>query len=138
MSDVNRADVRHGRLCWHRVGLLLEWDGQRRADRSRRAGAWSGGHGRARSQRRAIHGVFWITHDLAGTMQLDRSCLLDLLSQELRPSLVTGLELARASLTPRLAQASASQSLPSQLNLKTAVGAGISHPPVEPKARPVP
>ena len=53
---------------------------------------------------------------LAGTMQLDRSCLLDLLAQILRRSLVTGLELARASLTPRLAQASASQSLPSQLN----------------------
>ena len=49
-------------------------------------------------------------------MQLDRSCLLDLLSQELRLSLVTGLEPARASLTRRLAQASASQSLPSQLN----------------------
>jgi len=42
--------------------------------------------------------------------------LLDLLSQELRPSLVTGLELARASLTPRLAEAAASQSLPSELN----------------------
>jgi hypothetical protein len=53
---------------------------------------------------------------LAGTIQLDRSCLLDLLPQILRPSLVTGLVPARASLTPRLAQASASQSLPSQLN----------------------
>ena len=52
---------------------------------------------------------------LAGTMQLGRSCLLDLLSQELRPSLVTGLALARASLTPRLAKESAAQSLPSQL-----------------------
>ena len=51
---------------------------------------------------------------LAGTMQLDRSCLLDLLSQELRPSLVTGLVLARASLTPRLAEESAAPSLPSQ------------------------
>jgi len=49
-------------------------------------------------------------------MQLDRSCLLDLLAQILRRSLVTGLVPARASLTPRLAQASASQSLPSQLN----------------------
>jgi hypothetical protein len=49
-------------------------------------------------------------------MQLVRPCLLDLLSQELRPSLVTGLELARASLTPRLAKASAAQSIPSQLN----------------------
>jgi hypothetical protein len=59
------------------------------------------------------------THDrlaLAGTTQLGRSCLLDLLPQILRRSLVTGLELARASLTPRLAEASASQSLPSQLN----------------------
>ena len=53
---------------------------------------------------------------LAGTIPLDRSCLLDLLSQEPRPSLVTGLELARASLTPRIAEASAAQSLPSQLN----------------------
>jgi len=42
--------------------------------------------------------------------------LLDLLPQIVRRSLVTGLELARASLTPRLAAASASQSLPSQLN----------------------
>ena len=52
----------------------------------------------------------------AGTIQLDRSCLLDLLAQIFRPSLVTGLELARASLTPWLAQESAAQSLPSQLN----------------------
>jgi len=42
--------------------------------------------------------------------------LLDLLAQILRRSLVTGLVPARASLTPRLAKASASQSLPSQLN----------------------
>jgi hypothetical protein len=42
--------------------------------------------------------------------------LLDLLPQLLRRSLVTGLAPARASLTPRLAEASASQSLPSQLN----------------------
>ncbi|MFM8419801.1 MAG: hypothetical protein ACKOEQ_06720, partial [Verrucomicrobiota bacterium] len=53
---------------------------------------------------------------LAGPIPLDRSCLLDLLPQFLRPSLVTGLAPARASLTPRLAEASASQSLPSQLN----------------------
>ena len=52
----------------------------------------------------------------AGAIQSDRSCLLDLLAQILRRSLVAGLELARASLPPRLAQASASQSLPSQLN----------------------
>jgi hypothetical protein len=51
--------------------------------------------------------------------------LLDLLAQILRRSLVTGLELARASLTPRLAQASAWQSLPSQLNLETAVEEGF-------------
>jgi len=48
----------------------------------------------------------------AATIQLDRSCWLDLLAQILRRSLVTGLVLARASLTPRLAEASASQSLP--------------------------
>jgi hypothetical protein len=60
--------------------------------------------------------VYGITHALAGSIQLDRSCLLDLLPQLLRPSLVTGLVSARASLTPRLAEASASQSLPSQLN----------------------
>jgi len=42
--------------------------------------------------------------------------LLDLLAQILRRSLVTGLVLARAELTPRLAEASASQSLPSQLD----------------------
>jgi hypothetical protein len=53
---------------------------------------------------------------LAGPIQLDRSCWLDLLPQLLRPLLVTGLVPARASLTPRLAEASASQSLPSQLN----------------------
>jgi len=53
---------------------------------------------------------------LAVTMQLGRSCLLDLLAQIHRRSLVTGPVPARASPTPRLAQASASQSLPSQLN----------------------
>jgi mono/diheme cytochrome c family protein len=47
-------------------------------------------------------------------MQLGQSCLQDLPSQELRPSIVTGLELARASLTPRLAKESAAPSLPSQ------------------------
>jgi hypothetical protein len=53
---------------------------------------------------------------LAGTIQLDRSCWLDLLPQILRPLLVTGLVLARASLTPRLAKEAAAQSLPSHLN----------------------
>ena len=57
-----------------------------------------------------------VAEALAGPIPLDRSCLLDLLPQLLRPSLVTGLAPARASLTPRLAEASASQSLPSQLN----------------------
>ena len=51
-----------------------------------------------------------------GTIQLDRSCLLDLLAQIARRSLVTGVVLARASLTPRIAEASASQSLPSHLH----------------------
>jgi len=70
---------------------------------------------------------------LTVTIQLDRSCLLDLLAQILRRSLVTGLVLARASFTPRLAQASASQSLPSQLNRyglgmssRTMVGSALS------------
>jgi hypothetical protein len=40
----------------------------------------------------------------------------ELLPQILRRSLVTGLVLARASLTPRLAEASASPSLPSRVN----------------------
>ena len=53
---------------------------------------------------------------LAVTIQLDRSCLLDLHSQELHRSLVTDLAVARASLTPRLANEPAAQSLPSQLN----------------------
>ena len=45
------------------------------------------------------------------------ACLtLSRANQGARPSLVTGLVPARASLTPRLAQASASQSLASQLN----------------------
>jgi len=48
------------------------------------------------------------------TKQGDRSCLLDLLPQELRPSLVTGLELARTSITPGLAEASAAPRRPSQ------------------------
>jgi len=52
----------------------------------------------------------------AGTIQLDRSCLLDLLAQILLRLLVTVLVLARASLTPRLAKESAAQSLLSQLN----------------------
>ena len=51
---------------------------------------------------------------LAGATQWDRSCSLDLLPQIPRSSVVTGMVLARASLTPRLAEASASQSLPSQ------------------------
>ena len=49
-------------------------------------------------------------------MQWGRSRLLDHLWQELPTSLIAGLELARASLIPRLAIASASQSPPSQLN----------------------
>lgn len=49
-------------------------------------------------------------------MQLGRSCLLDLLLQEFRPSLLTGLDPARASLTTRLVEESAEQLLPSQLN----------------------
>ena len=51
---------------------------------------------------------------LAGTIQLGRSCWLDLLPQILRPSLDKGLVLARASLVPRLAEASAPPSLSSQ------------------------
>ena len=50
------------------------------------------------------------------TIRLDRSCLLDLLAQIPRRSLVTGLVPARASLAPRLAEASASPSLPSHVN----------------------
>jgi hypothetical protein len=56
------------------------------------------------------------TQFLAGTIQLDRSCWLRLLPQELRCSLVTGLPSARASLSPRLAKESATPSLSSQLN----------------------
>ena len=56
------------------------------------------------------------TQFLAGTIQLDRSCWLRLLPQELRWSLVTGLPSARASLSPRLAKESATPSLSSQLN----------------------
>ena len=52
----------------------------------------------------------------AGTIQLDRSCWLRLLPQELRCSLVTGLQSARASLSPCLAKESATPSLSSQLN----------------------
>ncbi len=50
------------------------------------------------------------------TIGLDRSCWFNLLAQILRCSLVTGLVAARASLTPRLAGASASPSLPSHEN----------------------
>ena len=46
----------------------------------------------------------------AGTIQLDRSCWLSLLPQELRCSLVTGLPSARASFSPRLAKESATPS----------------------------
>ena len=53
---------------------------------------------------------------LAGTISLDRSCWLRLLPQELRCSLVTDLQWARASLSPRLAKESARPSLSSQLN----------------------
>ena len=60
--------------------------------------------------RRLLHG-----YGLAGTIRLGRSCLLDLLAQFLRRSLVIP-PLRDASLTPRLAQASASQSLPPQRN----------------------
>ena len=51
------------------------------------------------------------TQFLAGTIQLDRSCWLRFLPQELRCSLVTGLPSARASLSPRLAKESATPSL---------------------------
>ena len=52
--------------------------------------------------------------DWARTKQLDRSCWLHLLPQKLRCSLVTGLQSARASLSPRLAKESATPSLSSQ------------------------
>jgi len=54
--------------------------------------------------------------NLAGTIQLDRLRLLDLLSQIPRRSIVTGLVPARAPLPPRLIQASAPQCLSSQRN----------------------
>ncbi len=56
------------------------------------------------------------SNNSAGTIQLDRSCWLRLLPQELRCSLVTGLQSARASLSPRLAKESATPSFSSQLN----------------------
>ena len=61
----------------------------------------------------------------AGTTPLDRSCWLDLLPQILHRWLVTGLEPACASLTPRLAQASASPSLPSQLDRSGLAGVSL-------------
>ena len=77
-------------------------------------------------EQHASHGFLWVLESLgmrhgrdrpagrlAGTIQLGRSCWLDLLAQILRRSLVTGLVPARASLTPRIAQASASPSRPS-------------------------
>ncbi len=45
--------------------------------------------------------------DLAGTIPLDRSCLLDLLPRLFRASLVTGLVPARASLTARIPRVAA-------------------------------
>ena len=57
-----------------------------------------------------------LTFSPAGTMQSDRSCLLDLFTQELRRSSLTDPRGICARLTPRLAQKSASQSLPSQLH----------------------
>ena len=59
----------------------------------------------------------------ARTIQLDRSCWLRLLPQELRCSLVTGLPSARASLSPRLAKEFATPSLSSQLNRSGRPGA---------------
>src|SRR2546423_12973680 len=55
-------------------------------------------------------------HFLAVTIQLARSCLLDLFAQGLRRSALTDPWRICARLPPRLAQKSASQSLPSQLN----------------------
>ncbi len=72
----------------------------------------------ASSCERIRHAIpFLPTESLAKpTIQLDRSCWLRLLPQELRCSLVTGLQSARASLSPRLAKESATPSLSSQLN----------------------
>ena len=63
----------------------------------------------------------------ARTIPLDRSCWLRFLPQEHRCSLVTGLESARASLSPRLAKASATPSLSSQLN-RSGSGTNKLHP----------
>ena len=63
----------------------------------------------------------WACGDRAGTLPLHRSCGLDPLAQRLRPPLAIPPS-RDASLAPRIAEASASQSLPSQLNLETAVG----------------
>ena len=61
-------------------------------------------------------------HPKAVTMQLDRSCLLDLFAQGLRRSALTDPWRICSRLTPRLAQKSASQPLPSQLH-----GCGLPH-----------
>ena len=70
---------------------------------------------------RRVHGGGWmrvwrVGSFLSQRLELARSCWLRLLPQELRCSLVTGLQSARASLSPRLAKESATPSLSSQLN----------------------
>ena len=52
----------------------------------------------------------------AGTSHLDRSCWFDLPPQIPRPSLVMGVVMVRASLTPRIAGATAARSHLSQLH----------------------
>ena len=99
-----RSGDGHGRLVFGSGHPRLRWRVEASTDDVRQ------GLGKPANPREFKGPVF------ARPIQLGRSCLLDLLSQELRPSLVTGLALARASLTPRPQEPSASPSLPSQLN----------------------
>ena len=101
--NLMRQETPLGGSPWHRPVWESAWGGnraRRRGDaeigaRTLRLGGWRGSH-RSRE---------------AGAWSGGRGR-----PQILRPSLVTGLEPARASLTPRLAEASASQSLPFQLD----------------------
>jgi hypothetical protein len=90
------------------------------SDASRQRSGASGQRSGASGQRSGASGQRSDASDqgsaaaFAVMMQGDRLCWLDLLPQELRRSLVTGLVRARASITPGLAEALAAPPRPSQ------------------------
>ena len=93
------AQMARGQHTGHRVPDVVPWVPEKASDASGQ---------RSDASDRGSAAAF------AVMVQGDQLCWLDLLPQELRRSLITGLVRARASITPGLAEALAAPSRPSQ------------------------